>query len=429
MRTNLPNMEDEISKISRLFLQVTGYEIDDSGHNYAIGTDLLNQIPGTLKIRLTTTEERNIDKPKENKAKIQQQYKLGATGRDTIKDKAQSKATVLAFDDLICTSDDRTHFRAHWPRTLSTVDKPAKIFVSPISHIELQQKTDRSRAKAFVETITSNTNLQSIKNRRSLDKIFINAFSPNDKDGNPQRPFAVMNLRFNNEPVFALLPRLYPTMTTKNIFDKDNGEIKVAVPDSGEVTMKSILSGERIGSNVRETFALDIFRATYAALTKQDNVKIFSEGKNNEYVKAIFNGVKSGKIEANLSTGISYNFGPASAKTYLADAEKKYLSVFNINKEVGDDVDQKHHRSVNGYAPVVLALQQFDDGSHYVVNALSNEPYPKTTPLNETDLVQSNAHFVIKKINAPKIIDFLESTKLNLNDEESKISNDVGMKI
>lgn len=104
MRINLPdNNEQKQDKIARLFLQVSKFEADKSGNEYAVGTDITGQIPGELKIRLTTVEERMTDRPKENKQKVSAQYSQSKTGRDSIKDKSNAKATVLAFDDLIAT--------------------------------------------------------------------------------------------------------------------------------------------------------------------------------------------------------------------------------------------------------------------------------------------------------------------------------------
>ena len=120
-------------------------------------------------------------------------------------------------------------------------------------------------------------------------------------------------------------------------------------------------------------------------------------------MEKIFKGIKDGKIEAHLSSGISYNFGPASAQTYLEDADKKHLSVFNIEKKVGDK-DKSFERTVNGYAPVVVALQQFQDGSHYVVNAVSNIPYPKTKALNEIDLSTSNETKMLENFDTPDLL-------------------------
>lgn len=393
-------------------MQVDRYELNDSdGQHYAVGRDLLGNIPGELKIRLTTAEERSIDRPKENKLKIEQQYSGASTSRDSIQDKAASKATVLAFDEVLATDDSGQNFRAHWPRTMSTVDKPATLLVSPVAYIELQQKTDTSRTKVFVEVIKSNVNLSSEKKtRRTIDKTFVSAFSPIGEDKNPQRPFAAMNLRYNGDPVFALLLHIYPNMTSKTVTDSDGKECKQSVPVSGEETMKAILSGERKGANAREVFALDVFRATYAALTNEKNVKIFSEGSNCEYVETVFKGIKSGMIEVNLASGASYNFGPASAQSYLADADKKYLFVFNLERSAGDL--SEHVRTVNGYASVVLSMQQFDDGSHFVVQALSNEQYPKTSALNETDLVQANATQMLNKFSAPEVVDLSKGEQL-----------------
>jgi hypothetical protein len=71
MRINLPdNNEQKQDKIARLFLQVSKFEADKSGNEYAVGTDLTGQIPGELKIRLTTVEERMTDRPKEKKKKF-----------------------------------------------------------------------------------------------------------------------------------------------------------------------------------------------------------------------------------------------------------------------------------------------------------------------------------------------------------------------
>lgn len=111
MRINLPdNNEQKQDKIARLFLQVSKFEADKSGNEYAVGTDLTGQIPGELKIRLTTVEERMTDRPKENKQKVSAQYSQSKTGRDSIKDKSNAKATVLAFDDLIATDKTGKNF-------------------------------------------------------------------------------------------------------------------------------------------------------------------------------------------------------------------------------------------------------------------------------------------------------------------------------
>jgi hypothetical protein len=404
MRINLPdNNEQKQDKIARLFLQVSKFEADKSGNEYAVGTDITGQIPGELKIRLTTVEERMTDRPKENKQKVSAQYSQSKTGRDSIKDKSNAKATVLAFDDLIATDKTGKKFRAHWAKTLSSADKPSKILLAPVAHIELQQQTNETRSKAYIETIVKDVNLSELKSKRSLDKAFVDAFSTKDISGNPQRPFAVMNLRHNDQPVLILLPRLYPETSAKKIKDEQGNTKTIQSPLSATTSVKNILSGQRQGQNTRETFALDVFRATYAALSKLDNVKIFSEGKNREYVEKIFKGIKDGKIEARLSSGISYNFGPASAQTYLEDADKKHLSVFNIEKKVGDK-DKSFERTVNGYAPVVVALQQFQDGSHYVVNAVSNIPYPKTKALNEIDLSTSNETKMLENFDTPDLL-------------------------
>jgi hypothetical protein len=405
MRPNLPEDNKGIKKINRLFLGVKQYELNNDGHSYVIGKDLLNENSGLLRIRLTNVEERSIDKPKENIAKIGQQYGSGNFGRDTLENKAKSKATILVFDDLVALNNEGS-YRAHWLTTLSSIDKPAHIMISQVAHIELKQETERDSARAFVESIKSNINLNNIKSKAELDNAFVSALNPKNEYDCPQRPFAVLNLRYNNEPIFALLPRLYPTMLSKDIIDPETRKKKrISVPASGAETMKDILSGRRRGENGREIFALDLFRVTYAALTNKNISKIFSEGTNKEYVERIYNGIKNRKIEVNLASGLSINIGPASAKKYLSDAEKKHLSAFNLIREVGDSADQKFTRNVNGYAPVVLSMLKFDDGAYYVVNAISKDPYPKTTPLNETDLVQSNASKLYTKFSVPEIID------------------------
>lgn len=405
MHPNLPEDNNGIDRVPRLFIVVKRYEIDDEGHNFVVGTDLLEKIPGEIKVRLNTVDERAIDKPKENRAKIGQQYGNGITSRDTLADKAKSKASVLVFDELVAINDNKS-YRAHWLTTLSSVDKPAHIMISPIAHIELKQETEKSTAKAFIESIQNNIKLNNLPSINDLDKAFISALNPSNKNNCPQRPFAILNLRYNNAPIFALLPRIYPSMRSKTIVDPVTFyEKKVTIPASGEETMKDILSGRRKGNNGREIFALDLLRASYAALANKGICKIFSEGENKKYVERVYKGIQNGKIEISLGSGLSINFGPASAKKYLADSEKKYLSLYNLKREVGDSEDNKFVRNVNGYASIVLALHQFNDGTYYVVNAISEDPYPKTKALNEIDLVQCNNTKLIDSFEEPKILD------------------------
>lgn len=424
MRPNLPEDNIGVEKIGRLFLRVQTYELNNDGHCYAIGQDLLNPSDNLIKIRLTTVEERSIDKPKEKLAKIGLQYGKGNFGRDTLENKAKTKATVLAFDDLIAL-DKEGSYRAHWSTTLSSIEKPTHILVSPVAHIELKEETDNEASRAFIESIQSNVNLNNIKSVQELNNIFISSLNPKTKDNDPQRPFAILNLRYNNEPIFALLPRIYPTMHSKDIVDPKTGKKKrISIPASGIETMRDILSGKRNGANGRETFALDLFRASYAALSNQGICRIFSEGENKKYVEQVFKGIKNNLIDVSLASGLSINFGPASAKKYLSESKKKYLSAFKLKREVGDDSEQKYTRNVNGYAPVVLSLMQFDDGAYFVVNAISKDPYPKTAPMNESDLIQSNATIFYKKFDEPTIIDHsinqkFEFTNKPLNDFDS----------
>lgn len=419
MRANLPESSPDLSRIKRLFLNVKEYQISDDGNHFVLGEDLLGNYSGLLKIRLTTIDERFQDKPKQKLSKIQQQYSNSTFGRDSLLDKAKSKANIIAFDELEPLNEPNT-YRAHWLRTLSTVDKPSNLSFASVAHIELKQKTEFRRSRAFVEHILKNINLRGIKSRQELDRVFIQAFSPTNHQNNPQRPFAVMNLRYQNEPVFALLPRVYPSLVEKKILDSNTNQYKIVnVPASGQQTMQEILSGKRQGRNARELFALDIFRITYAALINKENCAVFSEGENKRLVEKVFNGIKNGKIEVNLALGLSTNFGPAAAQSYLDDSEKKYLSLYNLKREVGDNVSQnKYTRLVNGYGPTVLVSQKFEDGSDFLIHALSVDPYPKTLPLNEIKLLNEvEAKILEPKYTNPLIID------LNSNDKLKFIQN------
>lgn len=422
MRVNLPEFEENNSdKIKRIFINVKEYQLSDDGNHFVIGTDLLGIHSGIFKIRLTTSEERAIDRPKQKLAKIKQQYSDKTIGRDTILDKAKDKATVIAFDDLISLNDNNT-YRAHWLSTLSTVYKPCHFISSTIAHIELKQKTEYNRSRAFVEHIENFKNLKSIKSREEFDRVFIQAFSPDSSSGKPQRPFALLDLRYNDEPVLALLPRLYPSQIVKNIQDSNNNESKeVNVPAPGIKTMHEILSGKRKGKNARETFALDVFRATYAALTSRENCAIYSDGQNRDLIEKIFKGLKNNKIDVNLISGISVNFGPASAQTYLDDAEKKYLSLYNLKREVGDN--NKFIRNVNGYAPILMAMREFEDGSNYLTHAMSIDPYPKTLALNEVDLAQAKSQIHKLEFENPEIFDVNARNKITFTNKMNTQKN------
>jgi len=363
----------------RLHLVVDNYEMPDNGFHFAVGHTLGNP-DEQVRVRLNTVKERTEDRPKEDPAKIESQYKSGENHRETLADKAKGEIKLIAFDDarLIEAVDGVKTYRAHWPKTMAT--SPESELVEGMAHIRLKDaKPDANgpgRAQAYVEMLKSSATVDT----NTVVSALSDALEISDEKGRARDVSAMIRVYFEDRPVPIATARLYPTTEQDTRFDQASGEDKnISIPQPAEKTLKALMEATP-GKTEFANQNLDVARAIVAGLSGMDEPKFNSPDA--EQARNLYYGAKEGHFQVEVISVEKIDFGADSRKTYLKDKEKPHLAAYTINEPAGED----KVRSFTGYAETTVAINRYPNGEPYAVYASPSDMYPKMTKLNDIGL-------------------------------------------
>ena len=363
----------------RIMVQVTNYDLAKttgfvSGVNLATGAE--------IKVRLNSIEERLSDRPGQKRTAVENSYSTGSFKRESMVQKFQKKASVLQLDDCVALNDGKnTEYRAHWPKTIATETQNVTVLHSNAVHLKLfKNNSDAGKDLAFVEVVKPSVKLTA----EICQEVLMNAFANVDENENPHRPVVLLDMRHNGTPIFDNVPRLYPSTVADSVYDDSIGGMKeIRVTADAKVSVDDLLSGNRKPADGREATHLDYFRAAIAAVLNEPMPELTSPSATvTDRAQQLYNLIEEGKVEVNIGSASIYNFGPQSAKTYLADADKKHLTAYSVSRKGPNDSTV----NVSGYTEAYVSLGQFEDGTFYARDVVSVEPYPKAKPLNEFNL-------------------------------------------
>lgn len=394
----------------RIFMQVSSYDLAKttgwiSGINLVTGED--------IQVRLNTIDERLSDRPSANRKNVESTYSTGSFKREGFAQKFQKRASVLMLDDCVAIDEKGIKgFRSHWPTTVATENQNVKVIHSDAVHLKLRKNLDGTgRDVAYVEIINPSVKLTA----ENYEEVLLKAFADRDEDDNPHRPIALLDLQMKGKPVFDVIPRLYPSTNTDSVYDDSIGGMKdIRVTADAKQSVSDLIDGTRIPSDGREALNIDYFRAAIAAVRKEPLPELTTESETIKlYAQQIYDLVKKEELTVNIGSATVYNFGPQSAKTYLANSDKKHLSGYSVNRKSGETV-----RPVSGYTEALVSLGQYEDGTYYARDVISAEPYPKASSLNEISLTTLKSPEV-KYHNNPLQIHDLEDEKIHLPNQDN----------
>ena len=388
----------------RLFVEVTKYDLAKTT-GFVTGKNLLTG--EVIDIRLNTVDERLSDRPSASKKQVDSAYVSGAYARESLEKKHNRKSNILVFDDCVSIDGPDSSTSAY----RSAESTQIKILEADAMHIKLKKGLEEgSRDTAYVEVIHPSVKAE----KDNVDQLLNSIFSNRDEDGNPAHPAILLDLRFKGESALPNLPRIYPDTVQEAVYDSATGGMKsISITAPAEVTVKRLLDGSREPKNGRDAINLDYFRAVIAAVKDEELPEPTSpSAKVRSNTASLYQMVKDKTIDVHLGKISTYSFGPQARKTYINDADKKYMSGFHVNRKNGEEV-----RPVAAFAHGVVALGQFEDGTYYVRDAKTIAAYPSTKPLNEMDL---------SKIQNPKVIFENKITKQSelIADKDNKQSLD-----
>ena len=367
----------------RLFIEVTQYDLAKKT-GFVSGTNLLTG--EEIQIRLNTIDERLQDRPSAQKKTVEAQYSTGAYKRESLEQKHLKKNNMLLMEDAVALKDgtgEVSSHRAHWAKSICAEDDKVKLIHAEAVHLNLKKASaEGGRDSAYIEIVHPSQKAS----KDNIDEILLAAFDNQDKEGNPARPVVLMDLRFEQGPVFPNLPRIYPAVEKESVYDAATGGMKsIDLPAKAQVSVTTLLDGSREPKDGREAIHFDYFKAAIAAIKNEplpESNSVSPQIRKNS--KVIHDNVSNGKFELRISRVETYSFGPQARKTYLNEADKKHLSGFHVNRKNGEDV-----RAVAAFTEAVVSLGQFEDGTYFVKDLLATEAYPKTKPINEFDISRS----------------------------------------
>lgn len=363
----------EPSKRARLVIVVDDYAIPSDGFHYAIGHKFDNPNE-KVRVRLNTVDERAKDVPRQDRDKIEKQYKSGENTRDTIADKLKANIKLLSFDDavLLNTTEGITEYRAHWAQTMST--DPSAEVVSGIAHIRLREM-ENAPSQAYVEMVKG----ANVATSENIDQLLHEALAIKDKEGRARDPFMAVRVIFQDKVHHT--SRLYPAPTTKSVFDQDLGRSKdISVPMDAADTISHLMSGAKHSSKYA-TGQADTIRAIVAGLKGLD-VPDFN-GTNQVKDTNLYHGVKGGHLKIEVISFEKLDFGPDSRKTYLLNKSRPHLKSYDL---VSSREGSNETSITSGYTESVVAFVRHPDGEPLIVFASPTEMWPEQKLLKDIPL-------------------------------------------
>lgn len=363
----------------RVFMAVERFELSrpgTGGEDWAIGRSVTD--PSVkLAVRLSTVEERMVDMPKANEARLRQSYESGEFRRETLAEKAAVKIKLIAFDGarpLGETEHGVRTYRAHWPQTMAA--KPEAEVVHGLGTINLFQPRDGApgKASAHVEYLRTSTIVDGSNVREALGS----ALATKDDQGNARDGHAIMRV-YHGGTEFATA-RVFPAREESVVKDPLYGDNKtVRLPVQGDASVKALLDGKRAGLDNVDV-QNDLARAIVAGILDDDEPPV-SHVMAPEKAANFFYGAKAGELTVEIVAAERINFGLDSAKTYLKDIENPKFAGYLVRTEV----EGERTTVERGYGNTVTAIQRHPDGLPYAIYASPQEHFPQVSPLAHFD--------------------------------------------
>ena len=366
-----PAQRDRPVYDERVFMEVERYQLSRTGGDeWAIGRSVVNPEQKVM-VRLSTVEERKVDLPLANEARLRQSYE-GENRRETLAEKAQGKIKLIAFDGarpLGISEDGVAQYRAHWPQTIAV--KPEAEMTAGLGSIVLYQPREGSgvKADAYVEFLRTAT----LTDGSNVQQAMESALSINDDKGNARDAHALMRVFYNGEEVATA--RVFPAREQTTVTDRVYGdERKAWLPVDAESSFKALREGRETGIQSMDANN-DLARAVIAGLLEDDEPPKANIMRA-EQVENFFHGAKGGDLNVEIISVERIRFGMDSAKTYLKNYENPKFAGYLVHSEIGEE------RSVErGYGNTVAAFQRYPNGQPYAVYASPQENTPQVSPL------------------------------------------------
>lgn len=361
----------------RVFMQVERFTLSRTGEDeWAIGHSITDP-KEKIMVRLSSVQERMLDVPRANEAKLRQSYE-GENRRQNLAEKAHGKIKFIAFDGarLLGVSDDGTkQYRAHWPQSMVT--SPQAEVCHGLGSIVLYQPKDganSSKADAYVEFLRTATSVDGSNVRQAIEA----AIELTDSNGRARDGHALMRVFYKNEEVATA--RIFAAREQGTVSDPlygDDRTIMRAIDAQG--SFQALRDG--ISSGIKAIDANnDLARAIIAGLLG-DEVPPKSNLLEPEQAENFFHGAKSGSLAIEITGVERIRFGVDTSKTYLKDRENKKFADYLVKTN-----DSEGRTSLErGYGNTVVALQRYPDGQPYAVYASPQENLPRVSPLAHFD--------------------------------------------
>lgn len=362
----------------RVFMQVESFQLSrpgTGGEDWALGRSLLNPAE-KLAVRLSTADERLVDMPKANEARLRNSYEGGEFRRETLAEKAAGKIKLIAFDGArsLGEVDGVKQYRAHWPQTIAA--KPEAEVTHGLGTINLFQPREggAGRATAYAEFLRSATIVDGSNAREALESALANK----DENGNARDGHAIM--RVYHRGIEYATARVFPAREEAVMQDPLYGDSKtVRVPMEGAQSVQALLEGKQAGlANV--DVQNDLARAVLAGLLDDEEPPVSHEMEAKK-AENFFYGAKSGELTVEIVAAERIQFGPDSAKTALKEIENPKYAGYLVRTEV----EGERTTTERGYGDTVVAFQRHPDGLPYAIYAAPVEHFPKVSPLARFD--------------------------------------------
>lgn len=367
----------------RLFMEVTSYETPSDGFHYAVGKRFGNGAEGeTIRVRLTTVDERAADLPKVNREKIEAQYVTDANHRDTIADKKKAGIRLISFDDAIkvkAGDDGVTEYRAHWPKVIST--DPSAEVLSGMAHIKLVDASEyqgkRTKAKAYVELLQN----AAVVDGSNIDEALFKALTIRDDVSRARDPFAIVRVFHDGKQAASV--RIYPDREQKQVFNQARGQnVDVSVKVDADITIANLITG-KAGFSDFDTQGKDVVRALMAGLKGEDAPPIASEDPAvAQKMLNYYYGAKGGHLQVEVIAAEKIDFGVDSGLTYLKDKTRPHLAAYTIEEPAGGDSVKR----TPGFVETVIGVHRHPDGEPYAVFASPVALWPQNTMTKMAEL-------------------------------------------
>lgn len=377
----------------RVFMKVESFQLSRTGGDeWAIGSSVTN--PGQkLMVRLSTAEERMVDLPKANEARLRQSY-AGENRRETLAEKSQSKIQLIAFDGarpLGVTEDGVMKFRAHWPQTMAV--KPDAEVAAGLGSIVMYQPREGSghKAEAFVEFLRTATEVDGSNVRQALEA----ALSPRDDHNNARDTHALIRVFHEGEEIASA--RVFPAREKATVTDPvygDEREVMLAIDAAS--SFDSLRDAKVTGLKTMDVNN-DMARTIVAGLLGDEGppkVNVLAP----EQAENFFHGVKGDHLEVEVVAVERMKFGMDTAKTYLKDSDNRKFADYVVKVEVEGEAPSTER----GYGNTVVAFQRYANGQPYAIYASPQENLPRASPLSDFTNDRALTLFLPPEPKAPK---------------------------